>query len=377
MPPKQRKKAKKEITSQPEDDNGGSGSTSRGPGEVSIRGGERPSQTSKGLLSLPIELFDQILSKYPRAEEKHIVANSTTLDLKFSVRTKVLRALSQTCKSLRTECLPRLWERIEVCYVEQEKDVIFFKVVSRNLERISRGLMKTPEIAKLVKIFTVTLTRCSTDTTLSPFVWCLRNLPNLHTLQVLHAHSQMTTALKNAFSNVNLSQIRTLILPNCAHNILRSCDGARNVTCNEHDGGRFLNAIHDSSIDVQSLRNIGASDALLKRLPKSVPTLEVISVDIRPYIHYENHWLSSERTETIHYDVSIYQHLKRMKNLTTIELLVSENMDSEQTPNGAKLQDHVNTARDTLKGNKAAGRKSVVLRYRAWRDDERKEIFSV
>ncbi|KAI0790800.1 hypothetical protein C8Q75DRAFT_806180 [Abortiporus biennis] len=370
MPPKQRKEAKKEANL-PEP--GGHNINLNG-GFGSIR--HSPSQTLKAyLLSLPIELFDQILSKYPKAEEKHIIANTKTLDLRFSVRTGVLRTLSQTCKSLRTECLPKLWELVEVCYVEKYDDVSFNKVLSRNLENTSRGLIKTPEIAKLVKIYTVTFPPWIKYTTLSLFVQCLQNLPNLHTLQVLHAPSRIATALKDAFSHVDLPQIHTLILPDCAHDILRSCSGARNITCNEHDGEKLLDTIYDSGLDIQSLRNVGTSQALLKRLPILVPSLELILLDIQPYIQFGDY--NSVEPKAIYYDISIYQHLKELNNLSTIELVVSESMSSEQIPKGTKLKAHVNAARNLLKGSQATGRKSVILRYKPWRYDERTEIFSV
>ncbi|KAI0790798.1 hypothetical protein C8Q75DRAFT_105291 [Abortiporus biennis] len=201
--------------------------------------------------------------------------------------------------SLRTECLPRLWEQIEVCYFDEKNDFFFYGSSSSKLERISSGLMAAPEIASLVKIVTVTflLSRCpSPYSTVFLFVRCLRKLPNLHTLHVLYAHSQTTTALKDAFEPTKLPQIRTLILPNHAHDIIRSCSQARTITCNEGDGERFLNAIDDACPNIRSLRNIDDNEALLTWLPKSIPTLEEISMKIRPYIPVQQ---------------SFYQHLRK------------------------------------------------------------------
>ncbi|KAL4250030.1 hypothetical protein ABKN59_005951 [Abortiporus biennis] len=290
--------------------------------------GPGTSQTSKGLLSLPVELFDQILSDYPRAEEKHIIANKTTLDRKFAVHAKVLRALSQTCKSLR--------------YVQNA----FLDFGSKS----NSGLMAAPEIASLVKIVTVTflLSRCpSPYSTVFLFVRCLRKLPNLHTLHVLYAHSQTTTALKDAFEPTKLPQIRTLILPNHAHDIIRSCSQARTITCNEGDGERFLNAIDDACPNIRSLRNIDDNEALLTWLPKSIPTLEEISVKIRPYIRVQQ---------------SFYQHLRKSNNLTTIELLISQHTNLKATWTREVIDWHISAAREppTLKGNDAVGRKNYI-----------------
>lgn len=83
---------------------------------------------------------------------------------------------------------------------------------------------------------------------LPAFATCLKALPNLHTLQVIHAHSQMTTPLKKAFEKVSLPQIKTLILPSCAHNILRSCPNVTDLTCNAEDGKKLVTALTQASI---------------------------------------------------------------------------------------------------------------------------------
>ena len=51
----------------------------------------------------------------------------------------------------------------------------------------------------------------------------LSSLPNLHTLQVFHAHSEMTSAIRNGFEEVVLPTIRTLIIPGHCHEILKCC----------------------------------------------------------------------------------------------------------------------------------------------------------
>ena len=63
------------------------------------------------------------------------------------------------------------------------------------------------------RVITICLTRCKDKVVMPLFASCLSMLPNLHTLQIVHAHSQMTTALKNAFENKSYPQIRTIIFP--------------------------------------------------------------------------------------------------------------------------------------------------------------------
>ena len=78
------------------------------------------------------------------------------------------------------------------------------------------------------------------DTILPLFAKCLAALPNLHTIQICHVHSQLTTPLKNAFAGKTFPSVRTIILPPAAHEILRRCPGLEHITSNEHEGGRLV-----------------------------------------------------------------------------------------------------------------------------------------
>ena len=115
------------------------------------------------------------------------------------------------------------------------------------------------------RIATVTLTRCSTSTVLNAFTKCLALLPNLRTLQIVHTHSQMTTTLKNHFEGKSFPQIRNIILPSCAHNILRACPGVTSVTCNEDDGSKLVSAIRASCKGVVHVSGIRAEESIMKR----------------------------------------------------------------------------------------------------------------
>ena len=105
--------------------------------------------TTTGLLGLPVELFEMVLSEYHDISTDTILSNPTSLPKESGERIKVLRVLSQTCRALRTSCLPRAWERLEACI--EHTDGVWYKQVSGNLERKCNGLTATPEIAKLVK----------------------------------------------------------------------------------------------------------------------------------------------------------------------------------------------------------------------------------
>ncbi|KAF8582647.1 hypothetical protein K439DRAFT_137300 [Ramaria rubella] len=110
----------------------------------------------------------------------------------------------------------------------------------------------------------VVLTRCAKSTTIPAFARCLALLPNLRTIEILHAHSQMTTAFKNSFEGISLPSIHTAILSSCAHNILRCCPEVRYVTCTEENGSKLVSAIAQCCPKVEGLHGIIPDVALMK-----------------------------------------------------------------------------------------------------------------
>lgn len=113
---------------------------------------------------------------------------------------------------------------------------------------------------------TVTLTRFQPTNVLPPFVKLLRTLPNVHTLEIPHAHSAMTTALKGAFEGNAFSSIEKIVLPSCAHEILRCCPSIREVTCVEDDGARLIGALTRGECSkLEILRNVTPGPVLMKR----------------------------------------------------------------------------------------------------------------
>lgn len=117
------------------------------------------------------------------------------------------------------------------------------------------------------RIVTVVLTRFQTNNVLPPFVKLLQSLPNLHTIQVPHAHSAITGALKGAFEGSSFPSVRTVIMPTCAHEILRCCPGTRDVTCIEDDGGRLVSALADAGCNkLEAIRHVSPGPVMLKRI---------------------------------------------------------------------------------------------------------------
>ena len=68
-------------------------------------------------------------------------------------------------------------------------------------------------------------------TTFSPFVECLKSLPNLHTLSIGYADDFHTTPLEGALKGANLPQIKTLITPPATYPLLQHCPDVEDVVC--------------------------------------------------------------------------------------------------------------------------------------------------
>lgn len=114
---------------------------------------------------------------------------------------------------------------------------------------------------------TVALTRTRETTIIPAFAQALTCARNLHTLELVHVNSQMTTILGTSFENRTLPQIRRIVLPSCAHNILRACPEVREVVCIEEDGSKLVGAIAKACKHVELVQGISAQlgETMLKR----------------------------------------------------------------------------------------------------------------
>jgi len=174
--------------------------------------------------------------------------------------------------------LPLAWERLEAC-TTTSAPLQFYREVGTALERKCSGLLKSKHLLPFVRIVTVSLTRYQSATILPAFANCLAALPNLHTIQIVHAHSQMTTAIKNAFQGRKFPTVRTIILPSCAHEILRCCPRVEDLTCNEGNGSTLVGAMVAAKCgDLRRLRGISPNKAQAKRISKIAPNLQLIEV---------------------------------------------------------------------------------------------------
>ena len=101
------------------------------------------SQNNEGIVTLPSELLLEIVSYFPNISIVDILDNPRTLPVDYRERFAVLRALSQTCRELRSVCL-------EAC-TNARTPAQFFKEVGTALKRKCVSLMSSEHLLPYVR----------------------------------------------------------------------------------------------------------------------------------------------------------------------------------------------------------------------------------
>lgn len=108
------------------------------------------SQGKKSLIILPSELLLEVVSYFPDIDIDIIQDCRQTLPASFRERFNALRALSQTCRELRSVVLPLAWERLEACTTAGHPTQ-FFKECGKTLERKCKGLLESDHLLPHVR----------------------------------------------------------------------------------------------------------------------------------------------------------------------------------------------------------------------------------
>ncbi|CAA7269121.1 unnamed protein product [Cyclocybe aegerita] len=314
-------------------------------------------QTSK-ILEFPYELILEILSYFEALpvpftpDDARMNSFSTHLPESTLERSDTLRALSQTCRMWRNVFLPMVWQNLEVSATHSQS-AAWYKVFGEALIRKSKLVCDNPDIASLVRSYTVIISRYSPFTVLPAFVQTIEALPNCHTLQILRAHHKMSTMFKGAFEGRSFPQIRTVVLPSQAHHVLRCCPEARRVICNSYDhGSQLVSAIAKNCKKVEVIEGLHwwHGDNTIERIPRAMPKLRIIKF-----------------SSLVHPDV-----LKPLAKLTKLETIVfpttAQDFDTLiQSHDHRQELAFIKSAKELSRNSKATGRKTIVVRYTQWR----------
>ncbi|KAF7309008.1 hypothetical protein MKEN_01101800 [Mycena kentingensis (nom. inval.)] len=356
MPPRKKQK-QKPTEPEPQDDD---------DAPVVKFTGQRAAQSTTGIFGLPLELLWLISSHFGlRIEIPQPILRgdgNPVLPREFRERTSALRALSNTCAYLREIFRPMLWQSWNVC-VEPWNSAAFYKALGDKLLKASNALVResNKETISFIRVVNVVLTRYSSNEVLPAFARCLTQIPNLHTLQIVHAHTQMTTHLKNGFDGVSIPTLQRIVLPEWAHEVLRCCPNVRHVICTAGAGGKLVTAIAKACPKVEIVEGFWISEPnLLKRLIKGAPN--ITEVRVQPH----------------HADADNIKALAGFKKLTSIQFF--HEVSLEQIHAGttdadleipSEIKDKIPAAREVLRsrdGAKLSVRYTheIPRKYRPW-----------
>ncbi|CAL1713842.1 unnamed protein product [Somion occarium] len=301
------------------------------------------------LLCLPVELFDIIISLFPDVLSIRPL-KGTLLENEYGQRGRVLRALSRVSHAYRAVFLHKAWERLEaVVYDETRTSENWWMQLGRKLERVSNGLANTPEVARHVRIATVNLSKYSSKTVLPAFAHCLERLPNLHTLQVVHASSSVSAGIHSTFRDIKLPQIRNVSMPSSARGILSSCSEVRCVTCRDDDGGPLVWALRNACPKLEVLRGITPNATTAN------PALRKLEINARKT--YFEPYSPQEWVETT---IVTIRDLRNLRSLRTLIMWVDvEERSDLKYPSKRKIE----AARQALRETAAPLPKLLVVRW--------------
>lgn len=138
---------------------------------------EERALTCKAVFKLPDETFLEILSHFPVINFRYKVTElrgsvwgPTCLPAEYADRLNALRAITQTCRTLRRKFLSWLWEKVEACVVPGHS--AWYIYIGNVLESKCHILLKNPPLAAHVRSAAVHSFYDTPSHTLSPTVSC-------------------------------------------------------------------------------------------------------------------------------------------------------------------------------------------------------------
>ncbi|KAJ7173935.1 hypothetical protein C8R43DRAFT_1204751, partial [Mycena crocata] len=239
---------------------------------------------SRSISKIPTEIWQEIVSSsnFPVLSKKCDASRSLlllgrcktesapkTIPDEYRERPEILRALSQTCRRFRVIFLPLLWENVEAYFESKDGSSWNIRVSDVLLDRC-RGLMKreNQSLARYVRVFSVSISSYRIGTVMRAFARCLRSLPNLRTLHILHLKNKWIDEVSIAFMGVQVHTVRTIILPSNAYPILAACPNVRDISCNEEDGATLFETMMGCCPKVQRIDGFKLCSSRLKSLLK-------------------------------------------------------------------------------------------------------------
>lgn len=122
---------------------------------------EDASNTNRGLLRLPYELWGEVffyylgIDMFTEAPRHGCYLEYPVLPVEYLEKADVLRSLCQVCVAYRRNFLPFLWHSLSACCAARPgpdvKPMMFYRHVAETLISKCEGLTRSPELAALVR----------------------------------------------------------------------------------------------------------------------------------------------------------------------------------------------------------------------------------
>ncbi|KAJ7434656.1 hypothetical protein FB451DRAFT_1310994 [Mycena latifolia] len=190
----------------------------------------------------------------------------------YWTRPKTLRALSQTCRTLRSIFIPLLWEHVEA-------GTSWPPITSVIIKRCN-GLIKSENqhLAIHVRVFSVSVPMHRSTKIAPVLAQCLQSLPNLHTLHVPYVEGKLGKTFTAAFKNIQLPTVKTIILPCYAHAILEATPNVRDVSCNRELSETLFDTLVKRCRKVERIQGFRLTSEKLNKLSESSLKLREVAV---------------------------------------------------------------------------------------------------
>ncbi|KAJ6540987.1 hypothetical protein DFH09DRAFT_1174875 [Mycena vulgaris] len=259
--------------------------------------------------------------------------------------TDTLRALSQTCRALRSIFIPVLWERVLAGFnTSWPRRKI--KRRSKMLEGRMIGIQKTPYILPHIHSLSVTLVECNMDNwqPMAQFIRVLQRLPALRSLTIMNTSKEMIPVLSAALHGLVFPSLVSLVLPDALAPILYCFPNVQTLTYQDPYNIQILDAAKNCCEHIHTINNISLSGFVLKHLRESIPRVKRLSL-----------W------RVIRPDAILL--LEDMDNLSELVIRYRPSRNHLHLERDPPLAEIIAAAIQVLRSSKSTGRKEVRIQH--------------
>ncbi|KAJ7495460.1 hypothetical protein FB451DRAFT_1478272, partial [Mycena latifolia] len=272
------------------------------------------------ILSVPTEILLEIISYYhntPIPYERHRRASAASDSEILFGRFDVLRALSQTCRRLRSVFQNLVWNHLEALPAPLERTGRHILLLKKRMT----GILKTPSLPRAVRTLLVSLDLSTPNwNLLTVFARFLQATPNLSALHIIDISDRHAGVLSDRLETQSFPAVTTLTIPSSLARALRAFPNLRTLICAEsfvsdYGAKALLTAARTACPALEGLTNFMPSPTVTKFIAGSFPRLRTLRFrhqvhsDVLAFLSPLHHLQSLEFA---------YQHQRRSEPLERV-----------------------------------------------------------